>query len=64
MGMGGFGYTPRNNADFIHRVFVPEGAIQQRSRALGAFGRSGGGEQFRLLHDLSADNFSPGVLFK
>lgn len=55
---------PGNNADFIQQVFVPEGTMLQRSRALGVFGHRGGGEQFRLLETLPDASFLPGVPFK
>jgi hypothetical protein len=57
---------PGNNADFIQQVFVPQGTMLQRSRALAVpeFGRlRGGAEQFRLLERLPAESFGPGVPF-
>ena len=52
---------PGNNADFLQRVFVPEGTMLQRSRALDIFGHRGGAEQFRLLEHLATYNYGPGV---
>ncbi len=53
-----------NNADFIQKVIVPSGTRLQRSRALPAFGRIGGKEQFQLLENIPNENFSFGVPFK
>ena len=66
---------PGNNASMIQRVWVPEGWMLQRSRALKVreWNRiHGGGEQFRLLprpgngpdRFLPDANFEPGVPFK
>jgi len=55
---------PGNNADFIQQVLVPAGTRLQRSRALPAFGRRGGKEQFQLLDKIPNENFGPGVPFK
>jgi RHS repeat-associated protein len=52
-----------NDADFIQEVLVPAGTRLQRSRALPAFGRRGGGEQFELLDRIPSRNFKPGVPF-
>lgn len=38
-----------NTASFIQEVLVPAGTRLQRSRALPAFGRRGGAEQFEIL---------------
>ena len=51
---------PGNQASFIQEVLVPSGTTLQRSRALPAFGRRGGAEQFRLLQELPRANFGPG----
>ena len=53
-----------NDAEFIQEVLVPAGTRLQRSRALSAFGRRGGREQFELLDKISDENFGPGVLFR
>ena len=45
-------------------VRVPAGTRLQRSRALPAFGRRGGAEQFQLLDEIPNANFGPGVPFK
>jgi len=50
-----------NTASFIQKVVVPAGTRLQRSRALPAFGRRGGGERFRLLEEIPAQNFGTGV---
>lgn len=50
-----------NTASLIQKVVVPAGTRLQRSRALPAFGRRGGGEQFRLLEEIPAQNFGTGV---
>jgi hypothetical protein len=39
----------QNTASFIQEVLVPAGTRLQRSRALPAFGRRGGAEQFEIL---------------
>jgi hypothetical protein len=46
-----------NDASLIQTVLVPAGTRLQRSRALPAFGRRGGAEQFRLLNNIPAENF-------
>jgi hypothetical protein len=51
---------PGNNATYIQEVLVPAGTRLERSRALGAFGRRGGGEQFELLQKIPSKNFGPG----
>ena len=60
----GLALPPGNNADFIQQVLVPAGTRLQRSRALPAFGRRGGKEQFQLLDNIPNENFGPGVPFK
>jgi RHS repeat-associated protein len=52
---------PSNTAAFVQEVLVPGGTRLQRSRALGAFGRRGGAEQFELLDQIPFENFGPGV---
>lgn len=52
---------PGNEATFIPRVVVPAGTRLQRSRALPAFGRRGGAEQFELLERIPASSFGPAV---
>jgi len=49
-----------NQATFIQEVLVPSGTTLQRSRALSAFGRRGGAEQFQLLDRIPVKNFGPG----
>ena len=56
--------SPGNNADFIQQVIVPAGTRIQRSRALPAFGRRGGKEQFELLEKIPRENFGLGVTLK
>jgi len=51
---------PGNQAEFIQQVVVPAGTRLQRSRALPAFGRSGGAEQFQLLDQIPDSAFKPG----
>ena len=41
-------------------VLVPAGAQFERSRALAAFGRRGGAEQFELLQKVPSQNFGLG----
>jgi len=48
----------------IQQVLVPAGTRLQRSRALPAFGRRGGGEQFELLDRIRSGNFGPGELLE
>ena len=60
----GLALPPGNNADFIQQVLVPAGTRLQRSRALPAFGRRGGKEQFQLLDKIPNESFGPGVPFK
>jgi len=60
----GLALPPGNSADFIQQVLVPAGTRLQRSRALPAFGRRGGKEQFQLLDEIPNGNFGPGVPFK
>lgn len=52
---------PGNEATFIQRVVFPAGTRLQRSRALPAFGRRGGAEQFELLGRIPNSRFGPGV---
>ncbi len=52
---------PGNTAAFVQEVIVPAGTRLQRSRALPAFGRRGGAEQFELLQGIPVENFGPGV---
>ncbi len=54
---------PQNEATFIQEVIVPSGTPLRRSRALSAFGRRGGAEQFELLSRIPNENFGPGGLF-
>ena len=51
---------PANQANLIQQVVVPAGTRLQRSRALPAFGRRGGAEQFQLLDHISDSAFKPG----
>ena len=51
---------PENLATFIQQVTVPVGTPLLRSRAIPAFGRRGGAEQFELLNRIPAKNFGPG----
>jgi len=60
----GLALPPQNQAQFIQEVVVPAGTRLQRSRAVPAFGRRGGLEQFELMDRLPADNFGPGVPLK
>jgi hypothetical protein len=50
-----------NTATYIQEVIVPEGAMLQRLRALPAFGKRGGLEQFQILNFDSRIIFQPGV---
>lgn len=50
---------PGNQATFVQEVIVPAGTWLQRSRALPAFGRRGGAEQFELLEHIPIGNFGP-----
>jgi hypothetical protein len=58
----------KNTAQFIQEVIVPKGTLLQRSRALSAFGKRGGAEQFEVLikrEDLSSVlTFNTGVVLK
>ena len=56
----GLALPPNNQADFIQEVLVPAGTRLQRSRALPAFGRGGGKEQFELLDNILDENFKVG----
>ena len=57
----GLALPPSNTAEFIQQVTVPAGTRLQRSRALPAFGRRGGREQFELIDQIPNENFGPGV---
>jgi len=57
----GLALPSSNTASFIQRVTVPRGVTLQRSRALGAFGKRGGLEQFQILNFDSKIIFHPGV---
>ena len=52
-----------NQANYIQEVLVPAGTRLQRSRALPAFGRQGGAEQFELLEKIPNGNFGAGSTF-
>ena len=52
---------PGNAAFFVQKVVVPAGTRLQRSRALPAFGRRGGAEQFQLLEQIPNSSFGSGV---
>jgi RHS repeat-associated protein len=60
----GLALPPGNNADFIQQVIVPPGTRLQRSRALPAFGRRGGKEQFQLIDLIPSENFGKGEVFR
>jgi len=60
----GLTLPPGNEAQFIQEVLVPAGTRLQRSRALPAFGRRGGMEQFELLDLIPEESFGPGVPFQ
>lgn len=47
----GLALPPSNTAQFIQEVIVPAGIRLQRSRALPAFGKRGGMEQFEILEE-------------
>ena len=49
-----------NQATYIQKVLVPAETRLQRSRALPAFGRQGGAEQFELLDKIPNGNFGAG----
>jgi hypothetical protein len=51
---------PGNTATYIQEVLVPAGTHLERSRALTAFGRRGGAEQFELLQKIPSQNFGTG----
>ena len=51
-----------NTAQFIQEVMVPKGVLLQRSRALSAFGKHGGAEQFEVL--VKRENLSSVLTFK
>jgi hypothetical protein len=53
----GLALPSTNTARFIQKVTIPEGVILQRSRALPAFGKRGGLEQFQIL------NYDPRIIF-
>ena len=57
----GLALPPDNTAAFVQEVVVPAGTRIQRSRALKAFKRRGGAEQFELLDHIPIENFGPGV---
>jgi RHS repeat-associated protein len=52
-----------NQATYLQEVLVPAGTRLQRSRALPAFGRQGGAEQFELLEQIPNGNFGAGSAF-
>lgn len=55
----GLALPPGNRALFIQEVRVPSGVRLQRSRALPAFEKRGGLEQFELLEELPKEAFGP-----
>ena len=57
----GLALPPDNTAAFAQEVVVPASTRIQRSRALKAFKRRGGAEQFELLDHIPIENFGPGV---
>jgi RHS repeat-associated protein len=60
----GLALPPENAATFIQKVSVPGGVTLQRSRAIGAFGKRGGLEQFEILNYDSRIIFHPGTPLK
>ena len=60
----GLALPSTNAASFIQKVTVPSGVDLQRSRALRAFGRRGGLEQFQILNFDSRIIFHSGVPLK
>ena len=60
----GLALPPGNTAEFIQQVTVPAGTRLQRSRALPAFDRRGGREQFELLDSIPSESFGAGVPFR
>jgi len=64
MAVEGLALPPGNSANFIQEVVVPAGTRLQRSRALPAFGRRGGLEQFELMDKIPNANFREGVPFQ
>ena len=60
----GLALPSTNTASFIQQVTVPAGVTLQRSRALSAFGKRGGLEQFQILNFDSRIIFHPGTPFK
>ena len=50
-----------NKASYLQKVLVPAGTRLQRSRALPAFGRRGGAEQFEIIGDIPNGNFGTGT---
>ena len=55
---------PSNEALYIQEVLVPAGVRIQRSRALPAFGKRGGAEQFELLDRIPEQFFKEGKTLK
>jgi hypothetical protein len=60
----GLALPEQNTAEYIQIVMVPAGTRLQRSRALPAFGRRGGLEQFQLLDHIPRESFAPGIKFE
>jgi len=59
---GGLALPDANQAEYIQEVIVPKGVRLQRSRALPAFDKRGGMEQFEVINqdDLSKLKFKDG----
>jgi len=64
MAIEGLALPPGNSAEYIQQVLVPGGTRLQRSRALPAFGRRGGMEQFELMDKIPDRSFQSGAPFQ
>jgi len=64
MAIEGLALPPGNSAEYIQQVLVPAGTRLQRSRALPAFGRRGGLEQFELMDKIPNASFGSGEPFQ
>jgi hypothetical protein len=54
---------PKNTAENLSTVYMPEGTQIQSGNAAKAFGRPGGGEQIQLLQEIPEEWFGPGMPF-
>jgi Tuberculosis necrotizing toxin len=54
---------PKNTAENLSTVYLPEGTQIQSGNAAKAFGQPGGGKQIQLLQEIPDGWFGPGMPF-